>query len=217
MLFGSQQMSPPTEPTLHARPTLRFRVHDWQDRANREEFRLLYRRLIYGRARRAGLEHTEADAVAEDVFKRVAETIKDFDANPEREPFRSWLMTLTYWRIADKFESKGKLPVHSPSPAGPDSTAGGTGTLERVPSPEDEEDDWDREWQQHVLAMALQRLARQVKPRHFQVFEFYVRQGWSVLNVSTELAINPASVYVIGHRLTKLLKAEVEKLKVQVG
>ena len=119
MLFGSQQMSPPTEPTLHARPTLRFRVHDWQDRANREEFRLLYRRLIYGRARRAGLEHTEADAVGEDVLKRVAETIKDFDANPEREPFRSWLMTLTHWRIADKFESKGKLPVHSPSPAGP--------------------------------------------------------------------------------------------------
>ena len=38
-----------------------------------------------------------------------------------------------------------------------------------------------------------------------------------LLNVSTELAINPASVYVIGHRLTKLLKAEVEKLKVQVG
>ena len=213
-------MSPPTEPTLHARPTLRFRVHDWQDRANREEFRLLYRRLIYGRARRAGLEHTEADAVGEDVLKRVAETIKDFDANPEREPFRSWLMTLTHWRIADKFESKGKQGQAAgvfPLARRADSTAGGTGTLGRVPSPEDEEDDWDREWQQHVLAMALERLARQVKPRHFQVFELYVRQGWTVLKVSTELAINPASVYVIGHRLTKRLKAEVEKLKVLVG
>jgi len=82
-----------------------------------------------------------------------------------------------------------------------------------VPAPVADEDEWDREWQQHVLSMALERLARQVKPRHFQVFELYVRQGWPVLKVSAQLGINPASVYVIGHRLTKLLKAEVTNCK----
>ncbi|MDP3073099.1 MAG: hypothetical protein Q8N18_22590 [Opitutaceae bacterium] len=56
-----------------------------------------------------------------------------------------------------------------------------------------------------------------MKPRHFQVFELYVRQQWPVLKVSTELGINPASVYLIGHRLKKQLKAEVEKLPGQLG
>jgi RNA polymerase sigma factor (sigma-70 family) len=210
-------MPPESGSTLRTRATLLFRVREWQDGESWEEFHRLYRRLVYGRARRAGLAHEDAEDVAQDVFKRVAETIKDFDTNPERGSFRGWLMKLTHWRIADKFESKGKTPVHSPAPAGPDGTTGGTGTLERVPSPEEEEGDWDSEWQQHVLAMALERLARQVKPRHFQVFELYVRQGWPVLKVSRELRINPASVYVIGHRLTKLLKDEVEKLKTQVG
>ncbi len=203
--------------TLRTRPTLLFRVREWQDGESWEEFHRLYRRLVYGRARRAGLGHEDAEDVAQDVFKRVAETIKDFDASPELGSFRGWLMKLTHWRIADKFESRGKTPAHSPSPVQHDDPAGGTGTLERVPSPGEDEDAWDREWQQHVLAMALERLARQVKPLHFQVFELYVRQGWPMLKVSSELGVNPASVYVIGHRLTKLLKAEVEKLKTQVG
>lgn len=210
-------MHPDPGSTLQTRPTLLFRIQEWGDSASWEEFHRLYRRLVYGRARRAGLDHADAEDVAQDVFKRVAETIKDFDTNPERGSFRGWLMKLTHWRISDRLESRGKLPAHSPSPFQPDAASARTGTLERLPSPEQDEDDWDREWRQHVLAMALERLARQVKPKHFQVFELYARQGWPVLKVSSELGINPASVYVIGHRLTKLLKAEVEKLKAQVG
>jgi RNA polymerase sigma-70 factor (ECF subfamily) len=155
--------------------------------------------------------------VAQDVFKRVAETIKDFDTDPERGSFRGWLMKLTHWRIADKFASRRKLPMRQ-SPAAPAEDAGPrTGTITRVPSPEDDENAWDREWQEHVLAAAMERLARQVKPKHFQAFELYVRQGWSVLKVSSQLGLNPASVYVIGHRLTKQLKAEVDKLRAQLG
>lgn len=95
------------------------------DGASREEFHRLYRRLIYGRARRAGLPHEDAEDVAQEVFKRVAETIKDVDTNPDRGSFRGWPMKLTHWRIADKFESRAKSPSHSPSlpPATPPSAA----------------------------------------------------------------------------------------------
>ncbi len=204
--------------SLLTRPTLLCRVRDAGDGASWEEFHRLYRRLIYGRARRAGLPHEDAEDVAQDVFKRVAETIKDFDVNPDRGSFRGWLMQLTHWRIADKFENRAKSPSHSPSRPRNDSTDdGGTATFERVPAPENEEDEWDQEWQRHVLAAAVERVAKRVKPRHFQVFELYVRQQWPVLKVSAQLGINPASVYVIGHRLTKQLKAEVEKLREQLG
>jgi RNA polymerase sigma-70 factor (ECF subfamily) len=202
---------------LLTRPTLLFRVRDAGDGASWAEFHRLYRRLIYGRARRAGLPHEEAEDVAQDVFKRVAETIQDFDLDPARGSFRGWLMKLTHWRIADKFEQRAKAPASASSSPRSDATAGGTATIERVPAPENEEDEWDQEWQRHVLAAAVERLARQVKPRHFQVFELYVRQQWPVLKVSAQLGINPASVYVIGHRLTKQLKAEVEKLRGQLG
>jgi RNA polymerase sigma-70 factor (ECF subfamily) len=203
--------------SLLTRPTLLFRVRDKTDSVSWTEFHRLYRRLIYGRARRAGLAHADAEDVTQDVFKRVAETIQDFELDPERGSFRGWLMQLTHWRITDKFQSLQKYPGQQQRARAADATGTDTATIERIPMPESEEDEWDREWQQHVLAAAIDRLARQVKPRHFQVFELYVRQQWPVLKVSKELSINPASVYVIGHRLTKQLKDEVAKLREQLG
>lgn len=166
--------------SLLTRPTLLYRVRDHSDGASWEEFHRLYHRLVFGRARRAGLSTADAEEVAQDVFKRVAETIGDFEHDPNKGSFRGWLMKLTHWRIADKYQSREKLPMEPPS-------------------------------------ASLDRVARQVKPRHFQVFELYVRQEWPVLKVSSRLGLNPATVYVIGHRLTKLLKGEVEKLRKQLG
>jgi len=201
--------------TLLTRASLLFRVREKADGASWDEFHRLYRRLIYGRARRSGLSHADAEEVAQDVFVRVAEKIGDFDLNPDRGSFRGWLMKLTRWRIADKFAA---LPKSArPAPPKRDTTGRSTATIERIPAPGDDEDEWDREWKQHILDAAFERLARQVKPRHFQVFDLYVRQRWPVLRVAAELGTNPASVYVVSHRLTKQLKAEVEKLRRQLG
>lgn len=201
--------------TLMTRPSLLFRVRKKSDGASWDEFHRLYRRLIYGRARRSGLSHADAEEVSQDVFIRVAEKIGEFDLNPDRGSFRGWLMKLTRWRIADKFAAMPKTAVRGPLAR--ESTGRRTATVERIPAPADDEDEWDREWRQHVLDAATERLARQVKPRHFQVFDLYVRQQWPVLKVAKELGVNPASVYVIGHRLTKQLKAEVERLRSQLG
>ena len=54
----AQHMSPSSPnpgTSLLTRPSLLFRVREWNDSASWEEFHRLYRRLIYGRARRAGL------------------------------------------------------------------------------------------------------------------------------------------------------------------
>jgi DNA-directed RNA polymerase specialized sigma24 family protein len=75
----------------------------------------------------------------------------------------------------------------------------------------------ETEWQKHVLDAALARIARRVPAKHFQVFDLYSRQGWPVLRVSRELGVNPAAVYLISHRLTKQLKAEVETLRASLG
>lgn len=176
--------------SLLTRPSLLFRVRQWNDSASWEEFHRLYRRLIYGRARRAGLSHADAEDVAQDVFKRVAETIRDFDTNPERGSFRGWLMKLTHWRIADKFKSRHKFQAPTREENDP---AGSIDTLvDNVPAPGADEDEWDREWQQHLLAAASERLAREVKPLHFQVFDLYVLQSWPLLRVTKELRVSPA-------------------------
>ncbi len=211
----SDTPEPPTS-SLQTRPSLLARVREWSDAASWNEFHRLYRKLIYGLARRSGLSHADAEDVTQDVFKRVAETIHTFESDPNRGTFRGWLMNLTRWRIADKFGDKPK--GEQLSGGARDSTAtGGTGTLERLPAPNATDGEWDLEWQRHLLDAASERIARRVKPRHYQVFELYVLRHTPVLQVARELKTDPASVYLIGSRLTRQLKAEVAMLRAQLG
>jgi len=203
-----------SDSTLHTRASLLMRVREWQDAASWNEFYRLYRRLIYGFARRSGLSHADAEDVTQDVFKRVAETIHEFESDPARGKFRGWLMNLTRWRIADKFKSRPRAEAQEPARE-PDSSQ--TAAVERIPDDVDRDAAWEQEWQRHLLDAACERIARRVKPRHFQAFDLYVRQHKPVLQVARELGMNPATIYLVGHRLTKELKAEVEKLRGQLG
>lgn len=207
-------MNPDSISSLPTRPSLLFRLRDWEDAASWSEFNRLYRKLVHGYAERCGLTHAEAEDVTQDVFKRVAETIHEFESQPERGSFRRWLMNLTRWRIADKFRDRSAAGWQTPNRHESDDR---TSTVERIPDRGGDEMEWDSQWRQHVLDAALERIARRTKPRHFQVFDLYVRRQWPVLRVSRELGINPASVYVIGHRLTKQLKQEVSRLQAQLG
>jgi RNA polymerase sigma factor (sigma-70 family) len=201
--------------SLRTRPSLLFRVRSWEDSTSWAEFHRLYKKLIYGLARRSGLPHADAEDVTQDVFKRVAETVHTFESDPNRGTFRGWLMNLTRWRIADKFNARPKNEHHSVPKF--DETGPRTSTIERVPDRADGDKEWETEWQRHLLDAACERLAHRVKPRQYQIFDLYVRQQWPVLKVAKELGVNPASIYVIGHRLTKELKAEVEILRLKLG
>jgi RNA polymerase sigma factor (sigma-70 family) len=211
-------MNPPKSETvssLRTRPSLLLRVQSWEDSTSWAEFHRLYRKLVYGLARRSGLSHADAEDVTQEVFKRVAETIHEFESNSDRGTFRGWLMNLTRWRIADKYGSKPKNEHHSVRSH--DDTGPRTSTIERVPDRPETDGEWEKEWQRHLLDAACERIARRVKARHYQVFDLYIRQQWPVLKVARELGTNPAAIYLIAHRLTKQLKAEVDILKKQLG
>ena len=202
--------------SVHTRASLLFRLRDWQDAASWEEFYRLYHKLVFGLALRSGLARVEAEEVTQDVFKRVAETIHEFESNPNRGTFRGWLMNLTRWRIADKLRERLRTEKHRTPRAALDDR---TSTIDRVPDANTPAPDagWEEEWQRHVLDAAFERLARRVPAKQYQAFELYSRQGWTVLQVAKQLEMSPATVYVISHRLTKQLKAEVGKLKTQLG
>jgi RNA polymerase sigma factor (sigma-70 family) len=211
----------PTASPLRTRPTLLFRLRDWSDEASWTEFYQMYHNFIFGLCRRAGLSHVDAEEVTQDVFKRVAETITQFESDPQRGSFRGWLAQLTRWRIIDKHRARRPDQLEGQARRETD-TGEHTRTIERVPDPSGSACPWgdtgaeEAEWQLHLLEMAMNRVATRVPAKHFQVFELYARQNWPVLRVSRHLDMNPATVYVISHRLTKQLKVEVEKLRQQL-
>jgi RNA polymerase sigma-70 factor (ECF subfamily) len=199
--------APSPELSQATRHSLIGRLADWQDHARWQTFFETYWRLIYSVARRAGLTDAEAQDTVQETILSVARSITRYDRAAGR--FKPWLLQMTRWRIADQLRKR--LPTSESPASGPDSTRD-TATLDRIAGPGfDLTQVWETEWQERLLEAALERLKRQVKPAHYQVFHCALRQRWPAAKIARELSLNIAQVYLIKHRLTALLKKELRR------
>lgn len=210
MTVGGIQHS--SEDPLATRGTLLARLKNWDDADSWQDFSRTYERLILGVARKSGLDEAECQDVLQEVLLSVAKTIEGFESDPKRGSFKSWLLNLTRWRITDQVRKRHGLRSTSASPVHPpDETA----TVERVPDPGGAgfEQTWEQEWQLSVMEAAIDRLRRRVKPKHFQIFDLYNQRQWSPERVARELGITRVQVYLVHHRLTKLLREEAARIE----
>jgi hypothetical protein len=54
---------------------------------------------------------------------------------------------------------------------------------------------------------------RQVNLKHFQIYDLYVVKEWPVTKVTRTLNVNIGQVYLAKHRISRLLRKELERLK----
>jgi len=205
-------MSAHRDDSIATRASLLGRLKNWDDQASWEEFTQTYSRLIRAVALRSGLSDSEAKDVEQETLLCVARTIHEFESNPERGSFKSWLLNLTRWRITDQFRKR------APAGAERDGTATGTrtATIDRVPEPAVLDAAWESEWRKNLLETALNRVGRRVKPKHLQIFDLYAMRHWPAAKVARHLGVNVVQVYLVNHRLTKLVKREVEYLETKL-
>ena len=194
--------------SLMTRASLLGRLKNWEDAESWEEFAQTYSRLIRGVAVQSGLNEAEAKDVEQETLLSVARTIHEFESNPERGSFKSWLLNLTRWRITDQFRKRAPGAT-SHSAAHEDRTA----TAERIQDPFSLDAVWESEWQKNLLETALVRVGRKVKPKHMQIFDLYSVRRWPASKVARELGVSMVQVYLVHHRVTKLLKQEAAYLE----
>ena len=196
--------------SIATRASLLGRLKNWEDASSWEDFTKTYWRLIYGVARQAGLSDEESRDVVQETLLGVAKNIHEFESNPERGSFKNWMLNITRWRVADCFRKRP--PLFEPH-ASSREAADGTATVERVPAPEELDALWEAEWKKNVFETAVARICQRVKPKHAQIFDFYAVRRWPAAKVAGELGVNIIQVYLVNHRMTKLLKAEVAYLR----
>ena len=104
----------------------------------------------------------------------------------------------------------GKMPA----PLFDDDTAR-TATVERVPDPRGAEIDaiWDAEWRTNLLRAALDRVKARVNPAHYEMYHVHVVQGLSPREAARTLGVSTAAVYLAKHRVGRLVKAELRRLR----
>jgi RNA polymerase sigma factor (sigma-70 family) len=197
---------------LPTRHSLIHRLKDWADQDSWQQFFNTYWKFIYGVALKAGLSDAEAQDVVQETVITVAKKIKDFQVGTEHGSFKAWLVRTTRWRIADQFRKRGR--VSQPMNRSTDDEAR-TATIERVPDNASLEMDeaLEKDWEQNLLDVALEKLKTSVDADEFQIFYLHVVKGWPARKVANTVGAKLPAVYFAKYKISRVVKREVERLK----
>src|SRR6266516_2577964 len=196
---------------IPTRLSLLNRLKNWEDQRSWQDFFNTYWKFIYGVAIKAGLSDAEAQDVVQETVVTVAKKIKDFQVSAQRGSFKAWLTHTARWRIADQFRKRSQAA--EPMNAASDDTDG-TSTVERVPDPVSLELDeaWEKDWEQNLLEVALEKVKDRVDTDAFQMFYLHLIKGWPATKVARTVGAKLPAIYFAKYKVSRLVKRELERL-----
>jgi RNA polymerase sigma-70 factor (ECF subfamily) len=205
---------PRTDSLLPTRQSLLTRLRDWQDQDGWREFFDTYWRLIYNVARKSGLNDLEAQEVVQATFIYLSRRMPKFRYEPARGSFKSWLRVVTRSRISvhRRSEKAGEVFIREPLPG-----EGGEEVAEweqlAEPAADALDEVWQREWEENLLNAAYRRVRSRVSAQQLLIFRLATTEELALTQVAKKLDVSLAQVYLARHRVGKLLKAEVQRLR----
>jgi RNA polymerase sigma-70 factor (ECF subfamily) len=188
------------------RASLLLRLRDAEDADAWREFVDLYAPLVYGYARKQGLQDADAADLCQDVLRAVAGAVGRLDYDARRGAFRNWLFTVVRRKLANWREARGNKAQGS----------GDTGThqlLEKCPAPPGNEADWDAEWERRLVAWACEQARKQVSDTTWQAFWRTAVEGQPGKQVAAGLGLSIAAVYHARSRVLARLKDLVQAVQ----
>jgi len=205
-------MSDDSELDLKTRRSLLSRLRNAEDHESWRAFFDLYWRLLYRVARRAGLGDADAQDVVQETVVGVSRAMPRFQYDPARGSFKHWLCRFVQRRIADHLRRAYRQPTRGELAFDPAAEETGGAVVVPDDNAADLETTWEQEWEQAVFEAAVARVRAQANPRHFQVFDYCVRRGWSTSKVAATLGLNAGQVYLARHRVSHAVKVAAREI-----
>ena len=190
------------------RASLLVQIRDGSNHAAWQEFVSLYGPVVYGFARKRGLQDADAADLMQDVFRSISTAIGRLDYNPNQGTFRGWLFTVTRNKIVNFLAARRIRPRGS----------GDTTTnqlLNAQPDGEDGDDAWELEYQRRMAALAMDRIKSEFQETTWQAFWLTAVEGLAAAEAAKQVRLSPGAIYVAKSRVLARLKEEVEALRQQ--
>src|SRR5262245_23462848 len=184
------------------RATLLVRLRDPRDGDAWKEFIGLYGPIVYGFARKQGLQDADAADLGQDVLLAVAGAIGRLEYDPAQGAFRNWLFTVVRNKLSHWRELRGNR-------------LRGTGDsatiqiLEQCPVVHDEAE-WQAEWEERLFSWACEQVRRAVTDQTWEAFWRTAVAGEPGKQVAAALGLNVAAVYRARSRVLARLKELVQ-------
>jgi RNA polymerase sigma-70 factor (ECF subfamily) len=173
-----------------------------------QEFVKLYGPVIYGFARKRGLQDADAADLMQDVMRSVSAAIGRLDYDRQQGTFRGWLFTITRNKIFNFLSARRIRPQGS----------GDSATNQLLNSHPDEEDGsaaWEMEYQRRLASLAMEQIKSEFQDNTWRAFWLTSVEGASAAEVSKQLGLSPGAIYVAKSRVLARLKEAVETIRQQ--
>jgi RNA polymerase sigma-70 factor (ECF subfamily) len=194
---------------LLTRASLLARLGNPQDRAAWRQFVELYGSLVYGFARKHGLQDADAADLTQEVLLAVAQTAGRWHYDPQQGTFRGWLYGITRNKLARLLQQRFAQPVIS---GGTD----GQRMLNEQPNPGPDPDTaWEQEFQQHLFRLAADQVRDRFAPTTWQAFWRTAVEGKSAAAVAAELGLSVGAVYVARSRVLARLVEHIQQMRTE--
>jgi RNA polymerase sigma factor (sigma-70 family) len=196
-----------TAPPL-TRASLLVRLRDPNDGEAWKDFVRLYAAVIYGFARKRGLQDADAADLMQEVLRSVAGHVGRLDYDPGKGTFRGWLYAITRNKVYNFLDARRRQ-------------ARGTGDsnahqrLEEHPGRQSDSGDWDREYERKAFAWAADRVKNEFQPNTWQAFWLTAVDGQNARDVGRRLGLSPGAVYVAKSRVLARLREEISQLSAE--
>jgi RNA polymerase sigma factor (sigma-70 family) len=186
------------------RASLLIRLADQRDRQAWFDFVDLYSPVVYGFARRQGLQDADAADLVQEVLRSVSRSLSGFD--PQKGRFRSWLMAVVRHRLSEFRTKQGRQVVGS----------GDTEVrqqLEQVSAVDGVEQLWEHEYRQSIFRVAADRIRHEFEASTWQAFWMTSVEGKKTGDVARSLGLSSGAVYVARSRVLARLKKQIQSLE----
>lgn len=190
------------------RASLLVQIRDGGNHSAWHEFVQLYGPVVYGFARKRGLQDADAADLMQDVLRSVSAAIGRLDYDRRQGSFRGWLFTITRNKILNFFAARKIRPQGS----------GDTTTnrlLDAQPGDAGGDDAWELEYQRRLAALAMDRIKSEFQDKTWQAFWLTAVEGQAAADVSRRVGLSPGAIYVAKSRVLARLKDEVDTLRQQ--
>lgn len=184
--------------------SLILRLNDQQDTASWNDFVAIYRPVVVRMARRRGLQHADADDLAQRVFLSVARKVSDWESHNTETRFRNWLGRIARNAILNELTR-----------AKPDRGAGAglhDHVLDELPEQVDLSSSLMIEARQQALLWAVSALEVEFSSSTWEMFRQSAIDGKSVKEVAGVVGRSVGAVYIARCRVMQRIKEKVQEL-----
>jgi RNA polymerase sigma-70 factor (ECF subfamily) len=188
------------------RPSLLLRIRDAGDKEAWQDFVRIYAPVVYGYARRHGLQDADAADLAQEVLCGVSAAAARLDYDPRRGSFRGWLFTLAHHRLHD-FLARRRRPGRGSGDSGVREL------LQQQPAREEDRSLWDQEYEGRLFRRAAEEVRGRFRDATWQAFWLTAVEGHRPREVAGRLRMTPAAVYLAKSRVMARLRERVRQLE----